>query len=82
MKSPMVTNLECITDKAGYSDLQVLKSGGGFYVGTLYTGPGGFEEPGSRDSHYFKTREEAERYLKDLTGIRDAYAASFLRKRP
>ncbi|QMI49994.1 hypothetical protein MBR110_29905 (plasmid) [Burkholderia sp. MBR-1] len=50
-------------EKAGYSDLMVLSSAAGFYVGTTYTGPDGFEEPGSRDSDYFRSEEEAERHL-------------------
>jgi len=36
-----------------YSDLQVLKSEAGWYIGTVYTGKEGFVEPGSRDSKYF-----------------------------
>jgi hypothetical protein len=63
MKSPMVQNLDCIPDKSGYSELQVLRSAAGYYVGTLHTDENGFVEPGSRDSGYFGSREEAARYL-------------------
>lgn len=86
MKSPMVTNLECIPDKEGYSELKVLMSGAGYYIGTTYLNiePTGerWEEPGSRDSGYFNTREEAEKYLKTLEIIGDENAALVLRQTP
>jgi hypothetical protein len=63
VKSPMVTNLDCIPNKESYSELQVLRSAAGYYVGTLHTDENGFEVPGSRDSGYFGSRSEAERYL-------------------
>jgi hypothetical protein len=64
MKSPQVIKANYIAedDKANYSDLQVLESSAGHYVGTIYTGEDG-EEPGSRDSEYFPNREEAEAAL-------------------
>ena len=69
MKSPMVQNAPYIpkSEKCCYSDLQVMKSAAGYYVGTIYTDPkDGFKEPGSRDSDYFATQEEAEQELKDI----------------
>lgn len=36
MKSPLITNMPYIKDKHLYSDMQVLKSGAGYYIGTLY----------------------------------------------
>ena len=71
MKSPMVQNAGYIPadEKGQYSDLQVLQSGAGFYIGTLFTnkeGPVEFTEPGSRDTEYFATREEAEAELKRI----------------
>lgn len=39
--------------KQHYSDLQVLESAAGFYLGTLYAEPGQPPEAGSRDSNYF-----------------------------
>ena len=54
-------------EAANYSDLQVLQSAAGYYVGTIYTDPDdGFAEPGSRDSEYFPSRKEAEQYLDSL----------------
>lgn len=64
MKSPMVRDAEYISDKGNYSELQVLRSPAGYYVGTLYNAPEGYQEPGSRDSDYFPTRADAEAYLK------------------
>lgn len=68
MKSPMVQNAAYIPgdDKYGYSDMMVLESAAGFYVGTIYTDPDGFKEPGSRDSGYFPTYELAERELESI----------------
>ena len=40
MKSPMVENAEYIKDKEKYSELQILRSGAGYYIGTLYMDPG------------------------------------------
>jgi len=47
-------------EKAKYSDLQVLRSQAGWYVGTLYEDG----TPGSRDSGYCKSWESADRLLK------------------
>lgn len=64
MKSPMVEDADYISDKTGYSELQVLQSGAGYYIGTIYTNPSdGCQEPGSRDSDYFATEEQAKKYL-------------------
>lgn len=60
-KSWLITNCDYITDKQRYSQLQILKSNAGYYIGTIYQNPSGFEEPGSRDSvEYYKTEEAAE----------------------
>ncbi len=46
-------------DVSGYSDLKVLKSNAGYYVGTQFTGGGiPYPQPGSRDTGYM-TEEEA-----------------------
>lgn len=52
-----------------YTDVKVMQSAAGFYIGTEFvhngTGdlPEGFREPGSRESEYFPTREEAQKHL-------------------
>ena len=65
MKSPQIESASYIPadEKSRYGDLQVRKSKAGFYVGTTYSGDSG-PEPGSRDSGYFPTREEAETALR------------------
>ena len=67
IRSPQIEH--ALPDEASsYSDLQVLQSAAGHYVGTIYTDPDdGFAEPGSRDSDYFPSRKEAEQYLESLT---------------
>lgn len=62
MKSPIVMDLEPL--ETCYSDLQVLRSAAGWYIGTTYThdensDTPGLVEPGSRDSEYFPTMESA-----------------------
>lgn len=62
MKSPMIENLyaEEPEEITRYTELQVLRSGAGFYVGTMYNHSDGYQEPGSRDSFdYYRTPEEA-----------------------
>ena len=56
MKSPQTLKLP---DVHRYSDLKVMKSQAGFYVGTTYDDG----SPGSRDSGYHPTRKAAERTL-------------------
>jgi hypothetical protein len=68
MKSPQVTNVDPI-NKDGYTDLMVCMSAAGYYVGTMYnnfteTGELMFQEPGSRDTGYYETREQAEYVLR------------------
>jgi len=70
MKSPQIETADFIPDKSGYSELQVCQSAAGYYVGTMYYDKeDGFWEPGSRDSGYFRTSEEAEKFLKMVIGI-------------
>lgn len=82
MKSPMVKNADYIENKAGYSDLQILSSAAGYYIGTIYTDEDGFKEPGSRDSDYFTTRQEAEKALGAIKAMGDEFASAVLRKTP
>lgn len=68
MKSPMIESASYLSEehKTGYSELQVMHSDAGYYIGTVYTDHDGFKEPGSRDSDYFGIKEEAEKELKLL----------------
>ena len=59
MKSPQVAKL---SDADRYSDLRVLSSNAGHYVGSTY----GDGEPGTRDSGYYPNREAAERALSQI----------------
>lgn len=65
-------------DPENYSDLRVLESAAGFYVGTLYS-QDGFTEPGSRDSDYFPTSDAAATFLDAVTRSGDT---SRLRQHP
>lgn len=71
MRSPMVESAAWndAAEKALYTDLQVLKSPAGFYVGTIYNNLEGYQEPGSRDSGYFDTHEEAEKFLRTVINV-------------
>jgi len=54
---------------ARFSDLQVMKSAAGYYIGTVYNAIEGWQAPGSRDSDYYATKEEADYaflYLENL----------------
>jgi hypothetical protein len=62
MKSLQVA-MHC-EDPENYSDLQVLKSAAGWYVGTIYNNSGNLE-PGSRDTDYFATEKDA-RFVLEL----------------
>lgn len=50
-----------------YTELRVLSSAAGYYIGTNYVNVEAdgstWEEPGSRESGYFRTREAAEAAL-------------------
>lgn len=83
----MVKNAAYIKDKGGYSELKVMQSGAGYYVGTTYdnyddNGKLLFQEPGSRDSDYYANREEAEALLKSLQKMDEEDAAIILRNHP
>lgn len=83
MNSPMITinpnliplNLSMPTAVRGnYTELRVLQSAAGFYIGTLYeeydaNGTCVWREPGSRDSDgYFSTPEAAAQELDQMNG--------------
>lgn len=84
MKSPLVMNASYISEenKGRYSDIQVLKSNAGFYLGTVFVDEDGFKEPGSRDSDYYTTKEEAEAALRVYQSLDGETAALVLRSTP
>ena len=49
----------------GYSQLKVMSSAAGYYLGTEYTNTDGFTQPGSRESGYFITKKQAEHALNE-----------------
>jgi hypothetical protein len=52
----------------GYSELQVLKSAAGYYIGRLFTDEEGFTQPGSRESaEYYGSAMNAEHALINYT---------------
>lgn len=63
-------------DLARYSDLQVMRSGAGWYIGTSFSNPEGFAEPGSRDTDYYASEADAKYALDTLErclAVRDGY---------
>lgn len=70
-------------DLERYSDLQVMQSGAGYYVGTSYRDPKmPFDEPGSRDSGYFENRKDAELFLQAIEMLPWEDASTLLRQHP
>ena len=64
MKSPQVANVTLPADREHYSDLKVLSSNAGYYIGTTFFDPVyKFEDRGTRDSGYFATHDEAAKEL-------------------
>lgn len=53
------------TEDGTYSELKVLQSGAGFYIGREFVGEDGFKEPGSRESDYFPSQAAAAARLKN-----------------
>lgn len=53
-------------DKGTVSELRVMQSAAGYYVGTSFIHENGWQEPNSRDSGYFRTAEGAEKELKSM----------------
>ena len=56
-----------------YSELQILKSAAGHYLGTTYQDPtnGNHPEPGTRDSEYFRDKSAAETLLRHIEQTAD-----------
>ncbi len=65
------------SDRDRFSDLRVLKSAAGWYIGTIHTLAEGFQEPGSRDTDYFPTKEIAEEVLAHLNSRDQDYILDY-----
>jgi hypothetical protein len=67
VKSRMIQAASYIpdADKKLYSDLKVMHSAAGFYIGTVYDCPDLGPCPGSRDSGYYSDRASCEKDLAD-----------------
>jgi hypothetical protein len=63
MKSPITRGKPIQLDDGIYSPLQVMHSAAGYYIGRIFTDKNGMEVPGSRETHYYPTREAAENAL-------------------
>lgn len=62
MRSWQISTWVSKPEEKKYSDLQVLRSAAGFYLGTIYNGDE-LQEPGSRDTNYFVHKELADKAL-------------------
>ncbi len=95
MQSPMISTLGLLPDtfdsssavRSAYSEMKVLRSGAGWYIGTTYDefdahGEIVWQTPGSRDSGYFGTKEAAESSLSLLEALGSDTAAMVLRQEP
>lgn len=76
-KSPLVKEASYISleEKSKYSELMVLKSGAGYYIGTLYNNDDGYQEPGSRDSMGYYASYKAAKYDLDNNCWEQKYTA-------
>lgn len=54
-KSPQLSTSEC----KDYTHLMVLRSEAGYYIGSLFIESPNEMYPGTRDSEYFKTEDQA-----------------------
>lgn len=79
MNSEKAIQIEKIPNKEGhYGPLEVCRSAAGYYIGRIFHDTMGYEEPGSRESDYFWTKEEAETALKEGFEWRDCGENTYL----
>jgi hypothetical protein len=74
MKGYTATSFGEPTDEGVYSEIQVLKSKAGYYIGTIFKHKEGWEEPGSMESGYYPTKELAELDLNNNTWNQRQYS--------
>ncbi len=60
MRSMMITGLD---EELRYTNLLVMRSAAGWYIGSYYVNENGSKVPGTRDSDYYPTKEMAEHDL-------------------
>jgi hypothetical protein len=65
MKSSVIPEAE----KPQYSDLKVMRSAAGYYIGTSFRDEAGDETPGSRDSGYLPTEADAQSFLQLVNSL-------------
>lgn len=65
-------NQELIVSDGKYGPIKVMRSAVGYYLGREFIGNDGLIEPGSRESSYWKIKEEAEYALKEGFEWRDS----------
>lgn len=82
MYSEQVKNtVKKATERRKYSELKVMHSPTGYYIGTTYQGEHGIE-PGSRDSGYLSKKELADTILKELESGVITYSHPLMRPFP
>ena len=71
MKGVIASRYQAIVEEHGgeYSDLTVLQSAAGWYIGTIFNNTAGWSEPGSRESQYFVSEEAAQQALDNVDWI-------------
>jgi hypothetical protein len=79
MQSLQIIHQLPVAEHKNYSELQVLKSRAGWYVGTTHRDPETkIEEPGSRDTDYFHLEKDAVFALRLLELLQQSYKPSSL----
>jgi hypothetical protein len=69
MKSFQVLNVIPPAEQGNYDDLQAMRSAAGWYLGTMYVSRSGNASPGSRDTNYFRSSEDATLALTELEKV-------------
>lgn len=69
MNRKEVQNID--SDSGYYGPLQICHSNAGYYIGRMFYDYQGYTEPGSRESDYFSSEEEAKKALKEGFEWRD-----------
>lgn len=76
MRSYQIQYCVSKAEEERYSDLQVMQSAAGYYIGTVYQEEE-FPAPGSRDTNYFQSKELAAKALTILEKSAEAHGYMF-----